>query len=435
MRLNPKELLSRLQASYWFVPLLVALGGTGAAVLLLALDSRVDQSSLGTIGRYLPSTPAGAQSLLSAIISSMITAISVTFSVTIVALTVAAQHFGPRVLNNFVRHTASQIVLGTFIATFIYAVLVLGAVGSDPSIPRLSVAGAVVLVLLSVGALIYYVHHVSTALQVGELTAEIAEDFRTALQRDRAADGPEDEQIPNPPREIATIPMLESGYVQRVDYDSIASHASERNASVWVRREPGAFIVAGAAFVLVTPPSACDDALTAAVRRACVLGRDRTLWHDPEFAVKQLVEIALRALSPGVNEPFTAITCIDRLTEGLARALTAPKPRGAWRDTQGVARVFAEPQGFANLLRAAFDPIRISAGGNPGIYARLGESLGELGLVCIRREDTHALLEQLQLLRRTAADAIKEEYDRGFAERRIAHAYMQFEAGPSGTRK
>ena len=436
MKLSAAEVLSRLNASYWFIPLLVGLSGAAAAVLLLSLDARLELASTGIAGTLTPSSAEGARALLSAIISSMITAVSVTFSVTIVALTVAAQHFGPRVMNNFVRHRAAQVVLGTFIATFIYAVLVLGAVGAgEERLPRLAVSGAVVLVLLSVGALIFYVHHVSTVLQVGELTAAISSDLTTGIRRGTPPDAHSQRSVAPPPADPATILAVESGYVQRIDYGSIAAAAAERNAFVWIRREPGAFALAGAPLAVVEPKDACDAALSHVVQKACIVGRDRTLWHDPEFAVKQLVEVALRALSPGVNEPFTAVTCIDHLADGLAASLRAPRPRGWWTDENGVERVFAEAQAFDTLLRAAFDPIRIFADRNPAIYVRLAEMIGELGLIATRTEDRQALREQLDRLRLAAGETFRAAYDKAYVDARVAHAVQQLEDGVSVSRR
>src|SRR5690606_25468900 len=196
--------------------------------------------------------------------------------------------------------------------------------------------------------------------------------------------------------------------------DTIVNLASAREVVVWIRREPGAFVVAGAPLALVHPPQGCDDDLEAGVRRACIVGRDRTLWQDPEFAVKQLVEIALRALSPAVNEPFTAMTCIDRLTEGLAAVGGAPVPRAAWRDDRGIVRVYTEVQSFPVLLRASFDPIRIFAGQNPAIYARLFDSLVELSYVAGRAEDRAALAHQAEVIWRAASASLLDEDDRGY---------------------
>ena len=442
MRLHLLEILSRLNSSYWFVPLVVTLGGIGLAVLLLLLDARLSLDADGPIAVLRPSSPDGARALLSAIIGAMITAISVTFSVSIVALTVAAQHFGPRVLNNFVRQTSAQVVLGTFMATFAYSVLVLGAIrGTEPvaDIPELAVSGAVALVFASIGALIYYVHHVSTSLQIGEIAAEIAEDLRSAFARlhadeERSGDG-EPEDMPEAPEDAFEIPAKETGYMQRVDYDPIVRLAAARDAVVWVRREPGAFVVAGTPLALVHPADACDEAFEGTVRHACIVGRDRTLWQDPEFAAKQLVEVALRALSPAVNEPFTAMTCIDRLTEGLACVATSPPPHASWKDAGGRPRVYTRSQSFATLFRAAFDPIRIFAGTNPAIYARLLDSVTELALLTPRMSHREELSHQAELIRRSAAAALSDADDRAFVESRYDHSTRQFREGASAKRQ
>lgn len=421
----------RLRASYWFVPLLVTLAGAGLAFGLLALDARLEVSPGSTFWLVYPTSPAGARDLLSAVIGSMITAISVTFSVTIVALTVAAQHFGPRVLNNFIRHTSAQVVLGTFLATFVYAVLALGSIrGSeaDADVPELALMGAVGLVVCSIGALIFYVHHVSTALQVGQIAAEIAGDFTGAIsERDEQTHGGrEEDDLPAAPADAAGVAAARAGYVQRIDYDALVALARERDAAIWIRRAPGTFAVTGAPIALVHPRQACDESLVRAVNAAYALGRDRTEAQDVEFPVKQLVEVALRALSPGVNEPFTALTCIDRLTEALASAATAPPPRARWRDEGGRVRVYMRPQAFTTLLRAAFDPIRLYAGRNPAIHARLLDGIGELAHVARRARDVEALRHQAGVVRRAAAELTDPE-DLAFVEARYRRAMAQFE--------
>jgi uncharacterized membrane protein len=441
VRLSPLEILSKLNSSYWFVPLVVTLGGVGLAILLLMLDSQVRLDPNSTMAVLRPSSAEGARALLSAVIGSMITAISVTFSVTIVALTVAAQHFGPRVLNNFVRQTSAQLVLGTFMATFAYSVLALGAIrgGAEADVPELAVSGAVVLVVLSIGALIYYVHHVSTTLQIGELAAAIVRDLRVAVSREEQAAGgafvDPGTAIPDAPPGTSAVCALESGYVQRVDYDSIVKLASARDAVVWIRREPGAFLIAGTPLALVHPSAACDDVVASALRRACIVGRDRTLWHDPEFAVKQLVEIALRALSPGVNEPFTAMTCIDRLTEGLACVATAAPPPLRRCDAAGVARVWVQTQPFSLLLRAAFDPIRIFAGTNPAIYARLLDSLGELAFIVRQEGERQLLRDQAETVQRAAARALSDPEDLTYVAERHRNIVQQLAGRPAATRR
>ncbi|HEX7087166.1 MAG TPA: DUF2254 domain-containing protein [Vicinamibacterales bacterium] len=430
MRLGFYEIVSRLNSSYWFVPALVTLIGAAAAIGLLTVDERVTLDPDSPLALLQPRSPEGARALLSAVIGAMITTISVTFSVTIVALTVAAQHFGPRLLNSFVRQTSAQMVLGTFLATFAYAVLVLGAIGDDQprdGVPELSIVGAVLLVIVSIGALIYYVHHVSRSLQIGELARDIAADMRNAIvrrdeERTGRGRGGTAPTPPERPRDAAVVCALETGYVQRIDYDTIVALAARRGARIWMLREPGAFVVERTWLAFVYPPDASDDELAGTMARAVIVGPDRTLWHDPEFALKQLVEVALRALSPAVNEPFTALTCIDRLTEGLAEAATAPEPRAIWHDGTGEPRVYVATQSFPTLLRAGFDPIRLFAGVNPAIYARLLESIADLTPVAIRDADRQALRHQAEVIRRTADRELLDTDDRRYVEARYQHA-------------
>lgn len=441
VRLSLSEIASRLNSSYWFVPSIVTAGGVVLALLLLLVDARVQLDPGGSFAVLRPSSAEGARALLSAVIGAMITAISVTFSVTIVALTVAAQHFGPRVLNNFVRQTSAQIVLGTFMATFAYSVLSLGAIrgtGPDADVPEVTVSGAVVLVVLSIGALIYYVHHVSTTLQIGELAAAIVGDLQKAIDREDAHTRHTDvseASIPDAPQDTAAIDADESGYVQRIDYDTIVKLASARDVVVWIRREPGAFLVAGTPLALVHPARGCDRELEAGVRRACLVGRDRTLWHDPEFAVKQLVEIALRALSPGVNEPFTAITCIDRLCEGLSYVARARPPQQRHDDRAGCVRIWVQSQPFPLLLHAAFDPIRIFAGTNPAIYARLLESLAEVGWAVRSERDRQVLRDQAETVRRAAEGALPDADDRAYVMDKYQKTAGELRGDPASSRR
>jgi uncharacterized membrane protein len=422
VHLKPSEIVSKLQSSYWFVPAVITLCGPLLALGLLYVDARMDLDPAGAFWLIYPRSPEGARSFLSAMTGAMITATSVTFSVTIVALTVAAQHFGPRVLNNFIRHTSAQAVLGTFIATFVYAVLALGAVhsGDESSIPQLTVLGAVGLVLISVGALIYYVQHVASALQVGHIAAEIAADVTATigrLYRERPAEDAGHDSPSAAPPDAAPVASKQAGYLQRIDYDALSRAAEARRTTRWVAKRPGAFVVPGAVIAHAHPAVDDPDGLAAAVDRACVVGRDRTIWQDALFGIAQLVEVALRALSPGVNEPFTAITCIDRLTEVLGCAAAADRPQTEWR-AGGRVTVVARFAEFPELLEHAFTPIRVFAGPNPDIAARLLDAIATLIPLTRRAQDRDALDRQADLIARAALDALRAAEDQSdLAER------------------
>jgi uncharacterized membrane protein len=426
MKRTPGELWSELRATYWFVPALMTAAAIALAIAFQTIDRGMDGSPNWIFGLTVlyPDSAEGARALLAAIVGSMVTVVSVTFSITIVALTVASQHYGPRLLNTFMRDTPVQIVLGIFISTFAYSVLVLGAVRGigQGQVPHLSALGSVILVLVSVGALIFFIHHISSHLGAAAIAGRITEEFLSALNGVYA-----DQLDPDRPTEPVAIPDAAAGrvrseatgYVQRVDEAALAERAEQRNAVFRLRSHPGDFVIAGAVLLDAYPCEALDDDLVQEVNRLYVLGEDRTLRHDPEYGLKQLVEVALHALSPSLNEPFTAITCIDRLGECLAAVARRPAPARVRTDAAGRPRVVADRQTFEHLIRVSFDPIRLSANNpNPAIPARLLDTITLLAAVVSRGEDRHALRHQAEVIHTWAAEHLPDPDARAYLERR-----------------
>lgn len=397
---RPLDRLDRLRSTYWFLPSSV----TVAAVLLafgnVAIDRSVSNSSFW-LGWIFTGGPDGARALLSAVAGSVVTVVSVTFSVMVVALTVSSQHFGPRLLNSFMRDNAAQLVLGTFTGTFAYCLIVLRTVqgqgdGSGRFVPHLSVTVAVILTLISVGMLIYYVHHIALSLQVSEITAGIGRDLERAIERlypERVGAGalPPARPLPEPPAGAVALEGGLSGYVQEIDSGKVLSLACRHETTLWITAKPGDFVVAGEPLAMAHPPPAQQESLARALRKAYLVDVDRTSRQDAAFAVQQLVEIALRALSPGVNEPFTAITCIDRLGQGLTSLAGRRIPSGARTDDEDAVRVVSPPRTFAELVTAAFEPILHHADRSFVVALRMLETLGRLALVARRPEDRDAL--------------------------------------------
>ncbi len=399
MRTVPlRGLWNRLRSTYWFVPALITLGSIALAAGLVALDTSYPglASSLGWI---YSGGASGAQALLSAVAGSMVTVVSVTFSVTVVALTVSSQHFGPRLLNSFMRDAAAQLVLGTFIGTFAFCVVVLrtvhgGGDGYSIFVPHLAVTTGVALTLVSVGMLIYYVHHVSASLQVSEIASGVGRDLERAIDRiypDPIGEPGAPERAERVPDGAGRIAAPSSGYVQEIDAETLLEQARQHDVVVWVVARPGDFVAEGVPLAAVHPPAADRDALAEALQGAFLIGNDRTSRQDAGFAVQQLVEVALHALSPGINEPFTAITCIDRLSQGLARLLDRSLPSARRLDDDGRLRVIACPHSFADLLHEAFAPIRVYAGPNPAIGERMLAAMAMLALRARRDDDRAAL--------------------------------------------
>ena len=414
-RYSPVSLWFRLRATYWFVPSLMTLGAIALALLMTASDRRSWADGWLTAWVYSGGAD-GARALLSAVAGSMITVVSLTFSVTIVALTVTSQHFGPRLLNSFMRDLVAQVVLGAFIGTFAYCLLVLRTVqvegnGRPLFVPHLAVTVSVGLTLLSVAALIAFIHHISVAMQVSTITTGIARDLRDAIERlypERIGAGlgtvsEPREAAPQPPSSAVRVESTTSGYVQGIDPASLMTLARRHDVTIWIDAEPGAFVVAGQPLVRVLPAAADPEKFARAVNDLFVLGHDRTTEQDAGFAIQQLVEVALHALSPGMNEPFTAITCIDRLGEGLALLATRPLPSPARCDEDKRVRVVASPPAFDVMISEALTPIGLFAGPNPAVHHRLLDTLALLaraarqpGVIPAVRSQAHAVWRQVE---------------------------------------
>lgn len=415
MKLKPAEIRARLNSTYWFVPVLMTFAAVAAVFAAVLLDRRLVLED-GWLRFLYPSSLEGARALLSSATGSMITVVSVTFSVTVVALTVASQHFGPRLLDNFMRETGSKIVLGILIGTFVYCAALLSAIGETsaaPFVPGVALVGAVALLAISVGALIYFVHHVAHSIQLphivdrigGELEASILRAFATNPGRDQGPTAAE-------PDDVALVASTGNGYIQRIDERRLARIAERADARVWIRRCPGDFVIPGAALAAVAPARAMDSRFRKAATDAYILGPNRTTWQDPAFSVDKLVEVALRALSPAINEPFTAIACIDQLGRGLSRAATCAPRSPVHCDAAGRPRVYVPRHTFPTLLDAAFDPIRIFAGSNPAIYDRLLATIRMLAPCTESPEQLDALRQHARRCHDAALEGLTSRDDR-----------------------
>ena len=400
MPIRPGASWDRLRSTYWFVPSLMTVGCVALAIGLTWLDRSYAELP-GWMGWAYGGGADGARALLSAVAGSTITVVSVTFSVMVVALTVSSQHFGPLLLSSFMRDNASQAVLGTFTGTFAYCLLVLRTVQGDGGdryeifVPHLAVSGSVILALLSVAMLIYYVHHVAVSMQVAAITARVIEDLEASIDRMYPDELGEEEAADDPPLAVPLGATLirsgVSGYVQEVDGDALVTAATDASTVIWVLARPGSFVVEGHPIAAVDPALADVRRLTAAVRRTFVVGGDRTSRQDVAYAAQQLVEVALRALSPGVNEPFTAMTCVDRLGQGLSRLAGRRTPSARRADPEGRTRVISPPRRFDELVVEIFEPIVRHAESEPVVLERVQSVLARLADLVSRPSDRAAI--------------------------------------------
>jgi uncharacterized membrane protein len=366
--------------------------------------------------------PDVARQILIAIAAAVITVASMVFSITILVLQLASQQFGPRMLRNFIRDFGTQASLGAFVATFVFSVLALQAVTDPPQsfVPHLSTSVAVGLVLIDLGVLIYFIDHVASSIQLTSVVSGIAQDFRRTLAQLQADEwqlvhlGADDDDFDALTRSADlgdAIAAQESGFLQAVGYKRLVAIATQSDAVIRLLHRPGHFVVAGQPLARVIPPKAVGPVSRALVRTHLV-GPNRTLTQDPGFAIDQLVEVALRALSPAVNDTFTALNCIDWLGDCLCHAYGQRLPSGIYCDTTGSVRVIEPVITYERLLKGATDKIRQAGRGMPAIFIRQLENMQKVMTLVTTPGQREAVLHHARIVLRASEESVSEESDR-----------------------
>jgi uncharacterized membrane protein len=422
----------RLESSLWFLPSLMALGAVLAAYGLVAFDEQVTDKWLEQQQWAYTGGAEGASAVLGTIAGSMINVAGVVFSLTLVALTLASSQFGPRMLRNFMRDRTNQFVLGTFVATFLYCLIVLRTIRHEDEsgfVPHVSITVGVVLAMASLLVLIYFIHHVSLSIHADEIVARVADELIDGIDRlfpeELGEDAPGSALPGDGTRsngKAAAILAGKDGYLQLVDANTLMSITTRENMLLKVERRPGHYVVKGGILATVLDRADLSDEILDEIRSAFVIGRQRTPVQDIEFTVLQLVEIAVRALSPGINDPFTAITCVDRLGSALSRLASRQLPTAQRVDDEGKLRVIASATTFAATADAALNQIRQHARTSAAVTIRLLETIAAIAPHARRRDDRDALRRHAEMIVRSARDGLREENDRAVAEERFAEA-------------
>ncbi len=378
--------------------------------------------------------------MLSTIAGSMISVVGVTFSMTLVALSMASSQYTSRVLRNFMSSRLTQSVLGIFAGIFTYCLIVLRTIrGGDEGafVPSLAVFVGFVLAVGGVGVLIYFIHHVASSIQASSIIASVADETLLAIDRlfpKTLGDGPtETDDDPSPvaldARKWYAVPAENSGYLQSVDNTALLRLAREHNTVVRMERGIGEFVVQETALVSLALENPPDSGTTAALLSAFSLSRYRTLEQDAAFGIRQLVDVALKALSPGINDTTTGVMCVDYLTVILARLATKHIP-ASHRFEDGQLRVIAIGPSFQSLLSDAFDQIRESAKGNLGIMLRMLDALRTIASLTANPRRRQALNDQVEWIAEMARRTIDSPHDRSCFESRLGQVRAPLTSGP-----
>ncbi len=370
------------RSSYWFIPSAMALGAALSAFGMLEVDRAAKPDWVLGLPWISEAGGDGVRATLSVVAGSMITVTGVVFSITIVALTLASSQFGPRLLRNFMRDQGNQLVLGTFLATFLFSLLVLRAVsgaGKDAFVPHLSTTVAVVLGITSLFVLIYFIHHAASSIQASSIVAAVAREIDRALDslfpEGIGHDPPSGQHVA--PEDVASLDERRtfvraeaSGYLRVLDGEALLALARREDRVIGVECRPGEFVAEGSILAWVVPSELSEQA-TCQLRECFVLGDQRTQVQDLGFLTGQLVEMAVRALSPGVNDPGTAIACVHRLGNALAKLAARPLPGPIRLDADGVVRLVTNPRSFAELARDVIGPVRRYGAGDADVALAL----------------------------------------------------------------
>jgi uncharacterized membrane protein len=409
------------RATFWFVPVVIVLGAVVLATGLIILDATVDLHVDKRWPLVFGAGATGSRSLLSAVASSMITVAGVVFSITIVALSLTSSQYTSRVLRNFMRDRNNQVVLGVFLGIFAYCLVVLRVIrGSDEGafVPSLAVLGGLILAFVGIGYLIFFIHYVSMSIQSSSIIAAAAQETIAAVDH-LFPEGMGDDVEEDTGGDLAgfqleqswlAVPARKTGYIQRIDADALLVVARERGMIVRMECGIGEFVVEGTPLISVADPAIVDEDTADELNAVYVVSPHRTVEQDAGFGIRQLVDIALKALSPGINDTTTAVMCVDYLTAILVRLASRPIATVSRLD-QGQLRVIARGPSFGSLLAEAFDQIRQNAAGNVAVLTRLLHGLEIIAGQTANTRRRQSLRQQADLIAAMADRTIPSPHD------------------------
>jgi len=430
MEIRLKQYWYNVKSSLWFLPSVMALSAVGLAFGLVGVDHRITYEDF-PIGWFIYGGQRdGARSVLSTIASSMVTISGVTFSITLVALTMASSQFGPRLLRNFIADKGNQFVIGTLISTFIYSLIILLTIrGSeeDEFIPKISVVFAFLLAVLSLGVIIYFIHHVTTSIQADYVIKSTYNEFRKVandiLVMEDATAVPEsyDDQLAEAQKTYAFSTKANfhlSGFIQSIDYNRSCRWAEENNAVVEWLVYPGMFATIHEVFAVVYHQRPLQDNSTEPLQDCMVIAYQRTPNMDLLFSLKQIVEVGVRALSPGTNDPHTAITCIQWLGAALSELAKKSLDTPVLYDKNKTPRVLRKQITFHLIVDTCFDHIRLYARANMYVTLEM--------LYAIEKPLSHAQNTEFRNILKDKATVIFEENRQEYGQRLLPTIHTQY---------
>ena len=427
------EVITKLQhiwdeiwASFWFVPALIVLGAVGLAAGMVAVDASVELHLDKRWPLGFGAGAAGSRGLLTAVASSMVTVAGVVFSITIVALSLTSSQYTSRVLRNFMRDTINQVVLGVFVGIFAYCLVVLRTIrGGDEGafVPSFSVLVGLLLAFVGIGFLIYFIHHIALSIQASSIIAAAAHETVAAVDRifpdglgeDAATTDESDVESGLVTYTWTTVPAQDTGYIESIDGNALLALAKDWATTFKMERGLGEFVIEGTPLISVAHTPRLEQDQIDALNNVYVISRQRTLQQDAGFGIRQIVDVAMKALSPGINDTTTAVMCVDYLAAILVRLASRRIP-SARRLEDGKLLLIARGPTFESLLAEACDQIRQNAKGNVAVLARQIEALETIAQGTESPERRKALRGQAERIMSVSERSIEAQDRLGIIE-------------------
>ncbi len=411
-----------LNASFWFIPIMMLLIAMGSATGFLYLDSQIQYSPQGVLKYLLPASVDSARSILGIIAGAMIGVAGTVFSITLVVLTLASSQLGSRLVRNFMYDKLNQIVLGTYVSSFVYCLIILSSLKESESfhfIPAISVLAALASAIAGIILLIVFIHHVSMSIQSDKVISDISDAMSKSIRKLFPDEiGHEEEKpafdIDTLKQKYAFIQEVRSkisGYLQSVDGEGMLSIAEENDCIIILHHRPGDFLVQDMVVCEILCDEECDTDIHEKIQDDFIIGKVRTPLQDAEFSIHQMVEVASRALSPGVNDPYTAIACIDNLTSVMCYLAGVEFPSPYRFDSEDRLRVIADNHSFAGMLNAAFNQIRQYAKGSPSVMIRLLEAMVTINQFTRNSNQKEQIIQHVEMIMKAAERTFHEPRD------------------------
>lgn len=414
----------RLTATFWFVPVLIIILTIFLSIGLVSLDHAITFSQEGLGRFFIVNSADSARSILTTISAAMIGVAGTVFSITLVALTLASSQFGPRLIRNFMYIRLNQVVLGAYVSTYLYCLFVLNAIKESDGytfMPSLSILVAIVVAFVNIILLIVFIHQIATSIQADKVISDISDilskQIDTLFPEEMGDDWErKKENDIEAIKATYTIKMSlqsqKSGYLQYINNEALVEDICALDGLLELYFKPGDHLVERIEIGTLYTNETVDKETLKSIHNQFVTGKTKSAQQDLTFSINQMVEIASRALSPGINDPFTAISCIDNLTTTLCRLAQVPFPSKYRIDEDKNVRILADTLDFEDFLDASFNQIRQFSAGSIAVILKLMDALITINVFAEKEPYKKALVKHAQMVLNVGNESLTEENDR-----------------------